>query len=113
MVYVYDSTVHCLKQTEEILPYETSPVFLVDLNGRLHLALTCAAPVQVLLGNQIEEEPPAVVYVYDSTIDCLKQTEEILQNETSFGFLVDPDSSVEQSMQELMQDLCTGPSENA
>ena len=72
-----------------------------------------AGPAQVLLGNQIEEEPPGVVYIYDSTVDSLKQTEEILQNETSFGFLVDPDSSVEQNMQELMQDLCSGPSESA
>lgn len=68
--------------------------------------------VQLLLGNQIEEEPPAVVYIYDSTVDCLKATEEILANESSFGFLVDPDSSLEQSMQELMQDLCSGPSES-
>ena len=113
MVYVCDSTVHCLKRTQEILQYGTCSGFLVDLIKHLHLPLTRAAPVQVLLGNHIEEEPPAVVYVFDSTVDCLKQTEEILQNETSFGFLVDPDSSVEQSMQELMQDLCTGPSENA
>ena len=78
-----------------------------------HLVPKLAGPVQVLLGSQIEEEPPGSVFVYESTVDCLKQTEEILQTETSFGFLVDPDSSVEQSMQELMQDLCSGPSESA
>jgi len=77
------------------------------------LDLTKITRLQVLLGNQIEEEPPGVVYIYESTVDCLKQTEEILQNETSFGFLVDPESSVEQSMQELMQDLCSSPSESA
>ena len=72
--------------------------------------LTC---VQLLLGHQIEEVPPAVVYIYESTVDCLKQTEDILANESSFGFLVDPNSSVEQGMQELMQDLCSGPNESA
>ena len=69
--------------------------------------------VQLLLGQSVEEYPPPVVYVYESTVDCLKQTEDILANESSFGFLVDPNSLVEQSMQELMQDLCSGPNESA
>ena len=74
---------------------------------------TGGACAQLLLGHKIEEDPPPVVYVYESTVDCLKQTEDILASESSFGFLVDPNSFVEQSMQELMQDLCSGPNESA